>query len=403
MTGTDLIAVIILAVILIAVGVYLLHWLYRHSSKDQSFVRTGSGGERVIMGGGALVIPILHDITVVDMNAIPIEIRRQGETSLITRNKMRIDITTEFFVRVIATEEGVLQAARTLGARTQDASALKQVIQGRLVHAMGVVASSMTMDEIHENRAGFITEVSKWIAPVLISNGLELETAALTSLNQAPISVFDPSNYFDAEGLTLIVRETEERLKLRNQIENDTRVQIKTRDFEAEQKLIEIDRELECVRLNQTRDVEMHKSQQVVAIESERAKSQLAITQARTKAEQESERALIAKGRAIDEDRIRSENQIRAINIEGQRDTELVEITSRSRLEAERIQNRSTPAISSASTRSSWPKLLVTAKLRMRALSLTARSRNCGLPPKNILNASKSNRAWKSNWPTRHA
>lgn len=340
MTGTDLIAVIILAVILIAVGVYLLHWLYRHSSKDQSFVRTGSGGVRVIMGGGALVIPILHDITVVDMNAIPIEIRRQGETSLITRNKMRIDITTDFFVRVIATEEGVLLAARTLGARTQDASALKQVIQGRLVHAMGVVASSMTMDEIHENRAGFITEVSKLVAPVLISSGLELETAALTSLNQAPISVFDPSNHFDAEGLTLIVRETEERRKFRNQIENDTRVQIKTRDFEAEQKLIEIDRELECVRLNQTRDVEMHKSQQVIAIESERAKSQLAVTQARTKAEQESECVLIAKGRAIDEDRIRSENQIRAINIEGQRDIELVEITSRSRLEVERIQTR---------------------------------------------------------------
>ena len=84
MTGADAIALIILLTILIAVGVYLLHWLYRHSSKDQSFVRTGSGGERVVMGGGALVIPIIHDITVVHMNAIPVEIRRVGEASLIT-------------------------------------------------------------------------------------------------------------------------------------------------------------------------------------------------------------------------------------------------------------------------------------------------------------------------------
>ena len=68
------------------------------------------------MGGGALVIPIIHDITVVNMNAIPIEIRRQGEQSLITRNKMRIDIITEFFVRVVPSEEGVSMAARTLGA-----------------------------------------------------------------------------------------------------------------------------------------------------------------------------------------------------------------------------------------------------------------------------------------------
>lgn len=340
MTGADIIAIIILAVILIAVAVYLLHWLYRHSSKDQSFVRTGSGGERVVMGGGALVIPIVHDITVVDMNAIPIEIRRQGEQSLITRNKMRIDITTEFFVRVIATEEGVSLAARTLGARTQDPSALKQVIQGRLVDAMGTVAASMTMDEIHENRAAFVSEVSKRVTPVLSSNGLELETASLTALNQAPLSVFDPSNHFDAEGMTLIVRETEERRKLRNQIENETRVQIKTRDFEAEQKVIEIDRELEFVRLDQTRDVEARKSQQVAAIEAERANSQLAVTQARTKAEQESERVLIAKNRTIDEERIKTENQIRTINIESERDSELADITSKTRLETERIQTR---------------------------------------------------------------
>ena len=338
MTGADFIAIIILLVILIAVGVYLLHWLYRHSSKDQSFVRTGSGGERIVMGGGALVIPIIHDITVVAMNAIPIEVRRQGEQSLITRNKMRVDITTEFLVRVIATDEGVALAARTLGSRTSNASALKEVIQGRLIDAIGNVAASMTMDEIHENRAGFINQVSERVVPVLASNGLELETAALTALNQAPTSVFDPSNHFDAEGLTLIVRETEERRKLRNEIENETRVQIKTRDFEAEQKVIEIDRELELVRLDQTRDIEARRSQQVAAIETERASSQLAVTQARTKAEEEAEKVQIAKSRAIDEERIRTETQIKAIGIEGQRNTELAEIDSKTRLETQRIQ-----------------------------------------------------------------
>ncbi|MGB3830689.1 MAG: flotillin domain-containing protein [Mesorhizobium sp.] len=340
MTGADIIAITILVTILIAVGVYLLHWLYRHSSKDQSFVRTGSGGERVVMGGGALVIPIIHDITVVNMNAIPIEIRRQGEQSLITRNKMRVDITTEFFVRVIATEEGVSTAARTLGARTQDPMALKEVIQGRLVDAMASVTATMTMNEIHENRSGFVKQVSELVTGVLATNGLELETAALTSLNQADISVFDPSNHFDAEGLTLIVRETEERRKLRNQIENETKVQIKLRDFEAEQRVIEIDRDLEYVRIEQARDIEAKKAQQAAAIEAERSTSQIAITQSRIKAEEEAERVLIAKGRTIDEIRIRSENEIKALEIERQRDTELTEINSRTRIENERIQAR---------------------------------------------------------------
>jgi len=340
MTGADIIAIIILLTILIAVGVYLLHWLYRHSSKDQSFVRTGSGGERVVMGGGALVIPIIHDITVVNMNAVPIEVRRQGEQSLITKNKMRVDITTEFFVRVIATEQGVSTAARTLGARTLDPVALREVIQGRLVDAMASVTATMTMNEIHENRAAFVKKVGELVKDVLAMNGLELETVALTSLNQSDISVFDPSNHFDAEGLTLIVKETEERRKLRNQIENETKVQIKLRDFEAEQRVIEIDRDLEYVRIEQARDIETKKAQQAAAIEAERATSQIAITQSRTKAEEESERVLIAKGRAIDEERIRAENDVKALEIERQRDTELTEITSKTRIENERIQAR---------------------------------------------------------------
>lgn len=340
MTGADIIAIVILITILIAVGVYLLHWLYRHSSKDQSFVRTGSGGERVVMGGGALVIPIIHDITVVNMNAIPIEIRRQGEQSLITRNKMRIDVTTEFYVRVVASVDGVSTAARTLGARTQDPLAMKEVIQGRLIDAMASVAASMTMDEIHEDRMGYVRRVSEIVSGVLAANGLELETAALTSLEQADISVFDPSNAFDAEGLTQIVRETEERRKLRNEIENETRVRIKLRDFEAEQKVIEIDRDLEYARIDQSRDIEAKKAQQAAAIEAERASSSVSITQARIRAEEEAERIKIAKTRAVDEARITSENEVRALEIERNRDTELTDIASRTRLETERIQTR---------------------------------------------------------------
>ena len=90
MTGADAIAIIALLIILVAVGVYLLHWLYRHSSKDEAFVRTGLGGEKVVMGGGAFVIPIVHDVIRVNMNTVPLDIKRSGEASLITRNKMRV-------------------------------------------------------------------------------------------------------------------------------------------------------------------------------------------------------------------------------------------------------------------------------------------------------------------------
>jgi uncharacterized membrane protein YqiK len=340
MTGADAITIIILLTILIAIGVYLLHWLYRRSSKDQSFVRTGVGGERVVMGGGALVVPIVHDMTLVNMNAIPIEIRRTGEQSLITKNKMRIDLITEFFVRVMPTAEGVSDAARTLGARTQSPSALKDIVQSRFVDAMSTVAANMTMEEIHANRGQYMTAVAEIAARRLVSNGLELENASLTSLNQTDISLFNPANAFDAEGLLQLTEQIEERRKLRNQIENDTRVNIKLRDFEAEQRALEIDRDLEYARIEQARAIEIRRAAQYADIEQERSNSVITIHNAKVRAEQENERIVIAKNRALEAERINSINEIRALEIQRQKDAELVDINSKLALETQRILTR---------------------------------------------------------------
>ena len=340
MTGADAIAIVTLLIILVAVGVYLLHWLYRHSSKEEAFVRTGFGGEKVVMGGGAFVIPIIHDITRVNMNTVPLEIKRAGEGSLITRNKMRVDVVGEFSVRVIPTRENVSLAARTFGDRTGSAELLKEVVQGRFVDAMSAVAATRTMDEIHAGRKEFMRQVSELVAPTLASNGLELENASLTSLNQADISVFNPDNAFDAEGLTQLTQEIEERRKLRNRIENDARLDIKLKDYQTEQRAIEIDRDLEYARIDQARDIEARRATQHAAIEEDRSSSAISISNAKVRAEQEAERVRIAKDKLIDAERINSLTEIRLLEIDRQKDNEQRAIETSKALETERIVSR---------------------------------------------------------------
>jgi uncharacterized membrane protein YqiK len=340
MTGTDAIAIIILLTILIAIGVYLLHWLYRHSSKDQAFVRTGSGGEKVVIGGGALVIPIIHDITLVNMNVIPVEVRRLGEGSLITKNKMRVDVIAQFFVRVIPTSEKVSLAARTFGNRTGSPDQMKDVVQSRFVDAMAIVAASMTMEEIHSRRMEFMAQVAELAARTLASNGLELENASLINLNQTDISVFNASNAFDAEGLTQLTQQIEERRKLRNRIENDTRLDIKLKDYETEQRAIEIDRDLEYARIDQSRDIEARRAAQLAAIEEERSSSTISISTAKIRAEQEAERMRIGKDRLIDAERINSQTEIRLLEIDRQKDNELRSIESSKSIDTQRILSR---------------------------------------------------------------
>ena len=52
------------------------------------------------------------------MNTLRLEVRRSNEQALITQDRMRIDLLTEFYVRVQPTAEAIASAAQTLGQRT---------------------------------------------------------------------------------------------------------------------------------------------------------------------------------------------------------------------------------------------------------------------------------------------
>jgi len=313
MKGADVIAIIILAAIVIAVAAYLLHWLYRRSTKDVSFVRTGFGGEKVVMGGGALVLPILHDITEVNMNTLRLEVTRAREKSLITKDRMRVELTVEFYVRVGPTEEAVAIAARSLGNRTMNAEQLKDLIQGRFVDAMGGAAAKMTLEHIHENRQSFVREVRQEVAESLSLDGLELESVSLTSLDQTDIKLFDPSNTFDAEGLTRLTEQIESRKKKRNDIEKDTAVAMRAKNLEAEKRSLEIQRDSEYARLAHDAEV--------------------AVERAARKAEIAGESA--AREREIESVRIRERETVERTRIEMEQTLERLEIKRREASELE--------------------------------------------------------------------
>ena len=334
MTGADIIAIIILAAIVIAVCAYLLHWLYRRSTKDISFVRTGFGGEKVVMGGGAFVLPILHDITEVNMNTLRLEVIRAREKSLITKDRMRIELTVEFYVRVAPEEAAVATAARSLGNRTMHAEQLKELIQGRFVDAMGGAAAKMTLEHIHEHRQDFVKEVKKEVTESLALDGLELESVSLTSLDQTDISLFDPSNTFDAEGLTILTEQIESRKKKRNDIEKDTMISMRTKNLEAERRALEIDRDTEYARLAHEAEVSIHRAQRKSEIASENAAREREIEAIKLKEREEVEKTRIDMEREIERLEIKRRE---ALQIDEQEREIAVSMKSKERSDAQAI------------------------------------------------------------------
>ena len=75
-------------IILICMAIaVLIVWLiysrrYQKASQEAAFVRTGFGGQKVVMNGGALVFPVLHETIQVNMNALRLEVTRSNRTSV---------------------------------------------------------------------------------------------------------------------------------------------------------------------------------------------------------------------------------------------------------------------------------------------------------------------------------
>ena len=135
--------------------------LYKRATKEIAFVRTGMGGEKVVKDGGAMCLPVVHETIPVNMNTLRIEVEKVQKDSLITKDRMRVDVKADFYLRVAPHAEGISMAAQTLGSRTMRVEELKKLMESKFVDVLRTVAAEMTMTDMHEQRANFVQKVQK--------------------------------------------------------------------------------------------------------------------------------------------------------------------------------------------------------------------------------------------------
>ncbi|NNG99330.1 flotillin family protein [Acinetobacter sp. ANC 5414] len=325
---------------LIIIGIIIAR-LYKRSSKEISFVRTGFGGEKVILGGGAIVLPVLHETIPVNMNTLRLEVRRADDQALITRDRMRVDVMAEFYVRVKPTAESIATAAQTLGQKTMSPNELKNLVEGKFVDSLRAVAAEMAMEELHEKRVDFVQKVQQVVSEDLFKNGLELETVSLTGLDQTGFKYFNPQNAFDAEGLTKLTETIEDRRRKRNHIEQDTDLAIKTKNLEAEQARLQILREEEYAKMQQEREISIRKAEQQAEIAMQEAAKKREAEEAQIAAEREVDLKRITAARDVENQNIQKSQIIQQAQVEQKKTIELAEqiraiaIAEKSREESE--------------------------------------------------------------------
>lgn len=303
---------IIIALAIIVALVIIVAWWYERATNEVSLVKTGLGGRQVVIDGGTIVIPIFNTISRVNMQTLRIPVVRAGAQSLITKDKLRVDVGTEFYVSVYPDRDAIARAVQTLGDRTFNADQLGSLLEGMLVDALRSVAARLLMDELHEHRSEFVAEVARMLTDPLARYGLQVDSVSLISFDQTPFGSLDENNAFNAEGMRKLAEVVASSKKDRAEIESDTAVAVRRSEMETYRRKLEIELEERRSEIAQTQEIEALLAEQLVDVAQRKADAEQSAAHSRIAMEQSIEEATLRRQQSIREAEI---NQAHAIEI----------------------------------------------------------------------------------------
>jgi len=325
------IVVIVVAVIL---AILFLNRFYKKATREVALIRTGAGGQLVVLDGGCLALPFLHKVSEVNMKTTQLEIQRAGPKSMITLDRLRVDAAAEFYVRVQPTREGVATAAQALAGKSFRAAELAETLEGKLVDAMLSVAARYTMDGLQDNRGKYVAEVSSALDDNLAKNGLVLESVSLTRLDQTPFHALDENNAFNALGMRRLAEIIATNKKERAAIEADAEVSVRQSQLEATKRRLVIEQEQEEAQLEQH-----------LRVETRRALSEAEIAEQQASAEERREHARIAREKEVKATEIGRDRALRALETEAALATETAKVDKEIRLAEKRAEELRAQAV----------------------------------------------------------
>lgn len=305
-------------VLLLVIGaiVITVTRLYRKSSANEAFVRTGNGGTQCVVDGGKLVIPVLHNVIPVSLETMRLDVRRLEKDALITGDNLRTDVEAEFYIKVQKNDNDIINAATSLGERSVNADTVKELVEQKLVSALRTVAATKTLNELHTKRSDFADAVQAIVEQDLKHNGLTLESTTISRLDQTPPNALrEQDNVFDAQGLKTIAAVVQAQRVERNRIERVADQQVKQQEVESQKFIYAQERERAQVE-----------AEQVAQIKQARAEAQQKADSFTAEQEARAGIAAIEKEKALQVNDVEKQKAIEVANQARERAQQIAEI-----------------------------------------------------------------------------
>ena len=330
-----LLAIGIFILLIAGAGLVVLNF-YKKVDQGRALIVNTMKSEPLVTFTGAVVYPIIHRAEVMDISVKTIEIDRRGKEGLICKDNIRADIKVTFFVRVNKTKEDVLKVAQAIGcARASDQKTIEELFSAKFSEALKTVGKHMDFEALYTQRNDFKDKIIEVIGRDL--NGYVLEDAAIDYLEQTPVSTLDSTNILDAQGIRKITELTAIEHVRTNEFQNSERKLIRKQDVEAQEAILELDRQKADAESKQAREIATVRAREKAEELRVSAEERLKAENARIKADEEIAINEENKARQVE---VARKNRERVIGVETERvqkDRDLEAISREREVELQRI------------------------------------------------------------------
>ena len=305
-------------IVLLIFGIFsLFSKFYRKVEQGYAMIVNTTSKEPDVIFTGRMVYPIIHKVEMMDIALKTIEISRTGNEGLICQDNIRADIKVTFFVRVNNTTRDVLRVAQSIGcARASNQKTLEDLFSAKFSEALKTVGKSLDFVELYQARDRFRDEIVRQIGDDL--SGYKLTDAAIDYLEQTPLTKLDKANILDAEGIKKITAITEQERVLTNELNRNAEMQIKKKDVETREAILELERQQADAQFKQQREIDSVKAREEAEAKRVQAEELTKSELARLQAEQS---IAVQQENVTREKEVAENNRKRAVAIEEERVT----------------------------------------------------------------------------------
>jgi flotillin len=275
----SVVGVILIIFVLSAVGASR----YKKAGPHQAFITTGRGGQRVCIGGGMFVWPVVQSLYVMDLQAQKVPVHREG---IYSKNNVPITIDVTLVYKVKGDEGSVKLAAQALmemqqefhakGGKNAPASEISEIVQSVAEGALRDIVGKMTPEEINADRESFQNKVLDTAAGHFDKIGIDLVSFVVNH-------IMDDKEYFQSLGAPAIAeakRVAREQVATKNKAATVVEAE-QSRDYGIRQA------ETKAEVFNAEKDRDVKKASYDALVATERAKADQAGPQAMATAQQQ--------------------------------------------------------------------------------------------------------------------